>query len=129
LRAVYPQLRCDEVKSFERRRFVRINVPLKLMIKSGKRREKGITKNISPVGLRFETSKKLEDSGKVELVLYLPSMVNPIAFKARVVWQKKKSLEDKAPYDVGVEIVSIDDNDKNVFLKYLCDLFYNSTYK
>jgi len=118
-----------KVKSFERRRFVRIDVPLKLMVKIGKRREKGITKNISPVGLRFETSKKLEADEKVEIVLYLPSMVNPITFKARVVWQKKKSLEDKAPYDVGVEIASIEDNDKNVFLKYLCDLFYNSTYK
>jgi len=118
-----------KVKSFERRRFVRIDVPLKLMVKIGKRREKGITKNISPVGLRFETSKKLEADEKAELVLYLPSMVNPITFRARVVWQKKKSLEDKAPYDVGVEIVSIEDNDKNIFLKYLCDLFYNSTYK
>jgi len=118
-----------KVKTFERRRFARIDVPLKLMVKSGKRLEKGITKNISPVGLRFETGKKLEANKKMEIVLSLPSRVNPITFKIRVVWQNKKSLEDKAPYDVGVEIVSIEEHDKNVFLKYLCDLFYNSTYK
>jgi len=118
-----------KLKSFERRRFVRIDVPLQVTVKAGGHQEKGITKNVSPVGLRFEISKKLEENKNVKVTLHLPSAENPVTFNARIVWQEKKSLEDKAPYDVGVEIESIEDRDKNVFLKYLCDLFYNSTYK
>jgi len=118
-----------KLKSFERRRFVRIDVPLQVTVKVGRHQEKGITKNVSPVGLRFETSKKLEENKSVKVTLHLPSAANPVTFSARIVWQDKKNLEDKAPYDVGVEIESIEDRDKNVFLKYLCDLFYNSTYK
>ncbi|MFH1552943.1 MAG: PilZ domain-containing protein [Candidatus Omnitrophota bacterium] len=117
-----------KMKLPERRRFIRIEIPLKVIIKSGDRVDEIITKNISPVGLRFEILRALKGSEKLDLALHIPSTDNPIPLKAKVIWQTKTSLEDNAPYDVGVEITDIDDKTKNIFLKYLCDLLYDSTY-
>lgn len=118
-----------KMKLPERRRFVRIDVSLKLVVKSGKRLEEVVTKNVSPVGLGFEISGPLEKSEILELSLCLPTIDAPISLRGRAVWQTKTSLEDNAPYDVGVEITDIDDKNKDAFLKYLCDLLYDSTYK
>ena len=113
----------------ERRRFVRIEVPLKVIVKTEDQLDEAITRNISPVGLRFEIGRQMEEAEMLEMSLYLPQIHDPIRLEGKVVWQKKSSLEDNAPYDVGVEITNIDDNNKNTFLKYLCDLLYKSTYK
>jgi len=113
----------------ERRRFVRLSVPLRVVVASGNGSFEVVTKNISPVGLRFESKKELKKSGALGLTLYLPSQDTPIQLKAKLIWQSKTSLEDNASYDVGVEILHIDDKNKNAFLKYLCELFYNSTYQ
>jgi len=113
----------------ERRRFVRIEVPLQVLVKVGDFAEEVVTKNVSPVGLRFEISRSLKESGEVALALCLPTTDEPIRLTGRVVWQNKTSLEDNAPYDVGIEVVDIEDGDKNIYLKYLCDLLYDSTYK
>ncbi len=113
----------------ERRRFVRVETPLKVILKSGDRTDEVTTKNISPVGLRFEISKELNESDEVKMSLYLPESTGPISMGGKVIWQKKVSLEDNAPYDVGVEIMEIEDSKKNVFLKYLCDLLYKSIYE
>jgi hypothetical protein len=118
-----------KLKLPERRRFVRIEIPLKVIVKAGDRVDEVITKNVSPVGLRFEVNKELKAPEGLDLSLYLPSDEKPIKLKAKVIWQDKISLEDNAPYDVGVEITEIDDKNKNSFLKYLCDLLYESTYK
>ena len=113
----------------ERRRFVRIDIPLKVVVKVGDYVEEVITKNVSPIGLRFEINKELAKDQDLSLSLYLPSTDIPVDLEGKVVWQKKVSLEDKAPYDVGVEILDIDSKTKNAFLRYLCDLLYNSTFK
>lgn len=113
----------------ERRRFVRIDVPLKVVVESGNTTYETITKNVSPVGLRFEVRQELDKAVKLDLSLSLPSIDDPISLKGIVIWQRKVSLEDNAPFDVGVEIIDIEDKNKNVFLKYLCDLLYSSTYK
>ncbi len=118
-----------KLKLPERRRFLRIEVPLKVKLMSGDRVDKITTKNISPVGLRFELTRELNESNQLTMSLYLPSSERPIHLIGKVVWQNKSSLEDNAPYDIGVEIVEIDDKDKNSFLKYLCDLLYSSAYK
>ena len=113
----------------ERRRFIRVDVPLKVTVRYNDRDLEGVTRNVSPIGLRFEIGGELKVPDKLDLSLYLPSIKDPIKLKGIVVWQKKTSLEDKAPYDVGVEIVEIEDACKNIFLKYLCDLLYDATYK
>ena len=113
----------------ERRRFIRAAVPLKVIVKCDGREDEVSVKNVSPVGVRFEIPQKLDEEKKLALSLYLPSVTDPISIDGKVAWQTKVSLEDLAPYDVGVEIVNIKDRDKNTFLKYLCDLLYGSVFK
>ena len=113
----------------ERRRFVRIETPLKILINSNGVQFETITKNVSPVGLRFESQNQLEKNVELEVLMYLPDLDVPIKLKGKVIWQNKVTLEDKAPYDVGIEVVEIKEEDKNSFLKYLCDLLYDSDYK
>ncbi len=118
-----------KLKLPERRRFLRIEIPLKIKLMSGDRVDETTTKNVSPVGLRFELNRELNESKQLTISLYLPSSERPIHLNAKVIWQTRTSLEDNAPYDVGVEIVNVEDKDKNPFLKYLCDLLYSSTYR
>ena len=118
-----------KLKLPERRRFVRVETPLRVDIKSGDRTEKVVTKNISPVGFRFEVKKKFDDLSPLEMTLHLPMDNMVISLEGKVIWQSKVSLEDRAPFDVGIDIVGIEDKNKNVFLKYLCDLLYESTYQ
>lgn len=118
-----------KLKLPERRRFVRVDIPLELEIKSDSRTEKVLTKNISPVGFMFETAKKFEDSEDLDMILVLPSGGMRVGIKGRIMWQNKISLEDGAPFNIGVDLVEIGDDNKNAFLKYLCDVLYESTYK
>jgi hypothetical protein len=118
-----------KLKLPERRRFVRIEIPLRVVVKTEGRVDEVITKNVSPVGLRFEVGKELTQSDRLSMSLYLPENDDPIELVGKVIWQTKTSLEDNAPYDVGIEITEIKDKNKNIFLKYLCDLLYASTYK
>ena len=118
-----------KMKLPERRRFIRIEIPLKVGIESGDIKDEVVTKNISPVGMRFETERELKDTQKLNLSLHIPTSEKPILLKGKVIWQVKVSLEDGAPYDVGVEITEVEDSQKNDVLKYLCDLLYSSPYK
>ena len=113
----------------ERRRFIRIEVPMRIKIEGDGWLEETTTKNISPIGMRFETGRVFKKSEVLDMVMYLPSSGdNSIRVKGKVVWQEKTSLEDNSPYDVGLEITHIADESKNVLLKYLCDLLYGSSY-
>ncbi|MFH1878778.1 MAG: PilZ domain-containing protein [Candidatus Omnitrophota bacterium] len=113
----------------ERRRFVRVEVPLEVTVTTAGMSEKVVTKNISPVGMRFEIARPIKSEDKISMDLSLPSAGKTVKLDGKVVWQKKNSLEDDAPYDVGVEIMNIEEKNKNVFLKYLCDILYKSTYE
>ena len=118
-----------KLKLPERRRFIRIDTPLRVKIHAEGNVNEVVTKNISPIGMRFEIGKEIKNSDDLDLSLYIPTSESPIRLKGRIVWQRKTSLEDNSPYDVGLEIIEIEDKNKNLFLKYLCDLLYKSTFK
>jgi len=118
-----------KLKLPERRRFVRVETPLKVNVRCGEITADVVTKNISPVGMRFEIPTKLDDSASLDMRLFLPDMELPIELAGRVVWQTRTSLEDNAPFDVGIEITRIQDRNKNIFLKFLCDILYRSIYR
>ena len=111
----------------ERRRFVRIESPVKLVVDADGQIYNAMAKNISAVGINFEVAGEFERFKKLKVDLYLPAVNEPVSINGKVVWISKCSLEDNAPYDIGVEIVSVVDKDKDAFLKYLCDLLYDST--
>ena len=111
----------------ERRRFIRIEGPIEVSyVSQNSSTIRSITaKNISADGFRFEThDKDLSESGVIEMTINLPETANPVHTKGRVAWKKKISLEDRAPFDVGIEFIEIEEDNKNTFLKFLCDHIY-----
>ena len=110
----------------DRRKFVRIEVPLNIRIIDKQNRiDETVTKNISPLGLRFQTkSEEMAVGDELEITIQIPRALSPVHTKAAVVWKKKLSTEDSAPYDLGCKFATIEEDNKNTFLKYFCDLLY-----
>lgn len=112
--------------SEEKRRYLRLNVPLEVeyVVNNNNKVYKIITKDISAFGVRFATTEKMQEGSGLELTLRLPNVPNPVHASGRIAWSKKVSPEGNAPFDVGIEFVKIEEDNKNTFLKYLCDLLY-----
>ncbi len=82
----------------ERRRFIRIEVPMRIKIEGDGWVVEATTKNISPIGMRFETVRKFNKSEILDMVMNLPlSGDNPIRVKGKVVWQEKHRLKTILP--------------------------------
>ena len=116
----------------ERRRYVRLNVPLEVSYTIEGRSDpsrKSISKNISPSGIRFVMGEELPKGVILQLNIKIPSKTEPIPLKARVVWTKKEVREGKEVYDSGFEIVDIDEGCKSEFFQYLCTLMYDQLKK
>ena len=85
-----------------------------------------MAKDISADGLRFQTAEKsLKEGDMLEMKMDIREISNPVHAKGKIMWKKKLSLEDNAPFDVGTELIDIEEDNKNTFLKFLCDLIYN----
>jgi len=110
----------------EKRRYLRLNNVLEVeyILPNSDRVHTTSTKDISALGLRFTTNENLEKGSTVEIKLKLPNLQNAIHASGRVAWSKKSTLEDNSPFDIGVEFLKIEEDNKNTFLKYLCDLIY-----
>jgi len=115
----------------ERRRFIRLEVPIEVKYvveeDSDPVRKRVATKDLSCDGLRFISERKLDEGSLLDLNLTIPGATNPVHIKGKTIWSKKLSTEDAAPFEVGLEFVQIEEDNKNTFLKYLCDLIYNET--
>jgi len=118
-----------KLKLPERRRFVRLEVPIEMIFSRDDQEETLVTKNISPVGFMIETKEEFDKEKLLSFVFKVDPTGDSVIVKGKVIWQSKTSLEDGAPFDVGIDIVDINDEGKNGFLKYLCDLLYGSEYK
>jgi len=112
----------------ERRRYIRLQIPVNMTYVAPESNKicSTVAKNISADGLRFETvDKDVKPGGVLELKLSISGVSSPVHAKAKVIWKKKLSLEDAAPFNVGLEFTEIEDDNKNTFLKFLCDLLYS----
>ena len=112
----------------ERRKYIRLKTPIPVTYTVPETGSvySAVTKNISADGLRLESAAKdISLSGIVELKLELYGAHNPVHAKGRIIWKKKLSLEDNASCDIGIEFTEIEEDNKNTFLKFLCDLIYN----
>lgn len=112
----------------ERRKYVRLQAPIDVSYTVDGHRDihKASIKNISSDGLRFEShNKALKEDSLLEIALNIPEAPNPVHAKGKVVWKKKISLEDRSPSDFGIEFTAIEEDNKNTFLKFLCDLIYD----
>ncbi len=128
--AYYPYviLKAMEKVFTERRKFIRLEVPIEMtyVLSQGDTIYKAVSNNISAEGLRFQSEEgSIKETDLLDIALNLPKAPNPVHMRAKVVWRKRSSLENEAPFYVGVEFVDIDEDNKNTFLKYLCDLIYS----
>ena len=110
----------------ERRKYLRVKVPLGVrVISKGRIVLETKTKDISPLGLRFDSAEAgLNINDEIELKIEIPGRPSPVHAKAKIVWEKKLSTENGSPYGVGCEFIKIEEDNKNTFLKYFCDLLY-----
>lgn len=112
----------------DRRGSIRLKIPVSIAYQtSDHSRVHTVTaKDISAEGMRFEAhDKRLKESDIVEMKLGIPEMPrNEICATGRVIWKKRLSLEDKSPFDIGIEFDEIAEDGKNSFLKFLCDFIY-----
>ena len=115
-------------KLVERRSFIRLREPINITytVPGIDRVYNVVAKDISADGIRFQTPEKdLKEGDLVEMKMDIQAIPNPVHVKGKVMWKKKLSLEDNAPFDVGTELMDIEEDNKNTFLKFLCDLIYN----
>lgn len=112
----------------ERRKYIRLKTPVAVTctVPNTGTVHSSVTKDISTDGLRLEIkAKNIEKGSILELKLELSGANNPVHAKGKVVWVNQISLEDDAPYDIGIEFTEIEEDNKNTYLKFLCDLIYN----
>jgi len=111
----------------EKRRFVRANVPCKIIIYTPA--EYAITtctKNIGAGGVRVVINEKLDIFSSVNLELYLAERV--ITSKARIVWVLDKpaeAIDEPDMYDTGIEFCEIAPEDRKVIGDFVDKLIEN----
>lgn len=112
----------------ERRKYIRLETPVSVTytVPSSGIVHSSVTKNMSADGLRLETkAKDVKEGSILELKLELSGAHSPVHAKGKVVWMKQLSLEDDAPYDMGIELTEVEEDNKNTFLKFLCGIIYS----
>lgn len=109
----------------EKRKYLRLNNALEIeyTMPNSDKKYSATTKDISAVGLRISTPQKLEEGSIIEVTLKLPNTQSAVHVSGHVAWSKKPTPEDKL-FESGVEFSKIEEDNKNTFLKYLCDLIY-----
>lgn len=111
----------------EKRRFIRFDIALKVnyyIQREPKIEKTGITKDVSAGGMHILTEEKLETGSKVELKVIIPEALNPAHLAGIVLWAMEATGEKKPSYSAGIEFADIEEDNKNTFLKFLCDLMY-----
>ncbi|MCX5686005.1 MAG: PilZ domain-containing protein [Candidatus Omnitrophica bacterium] len=112
----------------DRRGSIRLKIPVDITYQTSDRgRIHTVTaKDISAEGARFEAhDKRLKESDIVEMKLGIPEMSGDgVRATGTVIWKRRLSLEDKSPFDIGIEFGEIAEDGKNSFLKFLCDFIY-----
>lgn len=110
----------------ERRKFPRLKIPLfifyRLETGDSFAMLKAISRNIGGQGLMFEIEKSIPVGSMLYLEIYQPSvkykdLIFLVSVRARVIWVNKEA-EDKR-YQIGVEFVEIEKEDKNRIIEYV----------
>ncbi len=111
----------------EKRRFIRFSIALKvayIVQKDPKTEKLGTTKDISAQGMQLLTSDKLELGEKIDLKIFVPEALNPAHIKGIVAWSRELVSQKSHSYSAGIDFGKIEEDNKNTFLKFLCDLIY-----
>ena len=74
------------------------------------------------------TDVSLEENSFLQIKLEIPEVLNPVHLRGEVLRSNKTTLEDDAPFVIGMRFEKIEEDNKNTFLKFLCDLLYGNEY-
>ena len=116
----------------EKRKFIRFYISLKvnyILQKTPKTEKTGITKDISAGGIQLLTEERLDVGDKLEMKFYIPEALNPAHLAGIVLWTKEISGGKTPSYSSGIEFKDIEEDNKNTFLRFMCDLMYRKTGK
>jgi c-di-GMP-binding flagellar brake protein YcgR len=112
----------------EKRNFIRtdVSVPVDIYIQKDKEIEKIPAKawNISASGIMLESGVDLKVGMQAKINMIPPGTLNPVHCSGKIVWSTTSSK--KGRHNLGVEFLAIEEDNKNTFLKFLCDLIYKS---
>lgn len=112
----------------EKRRFIRFEIPIKaayILQKEPKIEKIGTTKDICAGGIQLLTSEAIPVSSKIDIKLFIPEALNPAHLKGTVVWSKEVTAKKSLSYCAGIEFDKIEEDNKNTFLKFLCEMMYD----
>jgi len=115
-------------RSKERRRYIRTetSVPMTIYIKQddAAKAVNANTRNISASGSMLEVGSKLPVGKEVRIEIDAPGSANPVHCRAKIVWAAP--IPNTGRYHCGIEFTNIEEDNKNTFLKFLCDVIYKS---
>ena len=108
----------------ERRKFPRLSLGANVkysVVKINSSQDDVSMKNISAAGICIVADEDLEIGAILSLRVYLPDNDAPIYTKGRVIWKSefKIGYGSKPSYDIGVEFLEIDDEDKDKIFQYV----------
>ena len=111
----------------EKRRFISFNVALEtayIVQKDPKIEKIGVTRDVSARGMQLLTNDKLEPGNEIYLKISVPKALNPAHIKGVVVWSREQDTAGNYPYSAGIDFKKIEEDNKNIFLRFLCSLMY-----
>lgn len=115
--------------SAEKRTYIRTeaSVPVKLQIEDSESVQliKGVTCNVSATGMMIELDQKIALDTKLDIDILPSGASNAIHCAGKVVWVAQS--QKVGNHLCGVEFAEIEEDNKNTFLKFLCDAIYNAT--
>jgi c-di-GMP-binding flagellar brake protein YcgR len=114
----------------EKRRFIRFEIALKVNYiaeRDLRIEKKGMTKNINVSGILLSTGEKIPEGTKLDIRLFLPEALNPVHLIGSVMWSRGVSEGKIMSYDSGIAFDKVEEDNKNTFLKFLCDLMNKNT--
>lgn len=102
----------------EKREYVRLDAEEEVKIE--KIPSQGIwkTKNISTDGICFTTSEAITVGEYLHITVNIPIGTDLLEAIVRVAWQKKVS-DKEGIFDIGVEIIDMNEKDRQIFLSYI----------
>jgi len=113
--------------SDEKRDYIRTEslMPITVYIKEGNSTSgvKSHTRNISATGMMVESTAKLPVGIEAKLEFNPSGAHNPVHCSGKIIWVTQKGKGGK--YYSGIKLTKIEEDNKNTFLKFLCDAIYD----
>ncbi len=112
----------------EQRYYIRIDVSVPTILSIRKKdaveKIKAYVKNVSASGMMIHLDKKLLTGVETSIDMHAPDTLNPIHCNGKVV--RVIAADKPGKYSCGIIFTRIEEDNKNTFLKFLCDTIYRS---